>query len=181
MEIFSGAACDAALKKIARGDMSGLEVIYDRMGRQIYSLAYSVLGNETEAEDVMQETFLKIMNGIKTYDGGPRASRAWILAIANHLSTDKLRRRRVRAKPYGVQTDAEVCDSYDCVDDRDLIDRLISRLTDEDRQIVILRAVHGIGFREIGAVVGLSDDTTRARYVRALEKMKKEFREEQKK
>ena len=54
MSAFGSAACEAALKKIASGDMSGIDLIYDRLGRQIYTLALSVLGNEADAEDAMR-------------------------------------------------------------------------------------------------------------------------------
>ena len=68
MKLFDGAACNAAVEKIASGDMTALSVLYEKMGRQVYSLAYSILGREGEADEVMQETFIKIMDCANTYD-----------------------------------------------------------------------------------------------------------------
>ena len=58
---FTDAACDMALCRIAEGDHEALAVIYKKLGRQIYLLAYSILQDTYAAEDVMQETFVRFM------------------------------------------------------------------------------------------------------------------------
>ena len=64
---------DAALRRLAQGDTEALTVIYDRLGRQIYMLAYSILGNVHMAEDIMQDTFLRLLSGVGSYREGTNA------------------------------------------------------------------------------------------------------------
>ena len=64
MGAFESAALGAALKKIASGDMSGIDLIYDRLGRQIYTLVLSVVGNETDGKI----TFRALLRGFTKLD-----------------------------------------------------------------------------------------------------------------
>ncbi|MBO4413539.1 MAG: RNA polymerase sigma factor [Clostridia bacterium] len=171
MNIFSGAACAAALRKIAAGDMSGLELIYEKMGRQIYTFALGILGSEAEAEDVMQETFLRIMDHAGTWRGGQ--ARAWIMAITRNLALERLRGRRAFE---GSVRD----DGYFPPDriEKDDIERALDSVSRDDRQIVLLRAVHRFKYSEISKITGYSEEAARKRYVRAIEKMRKTLKGE---
>ena len=176
MSIFSSSACESALRKIASGDMSGLELIYEKMGRQIYTFALSILGNEAEAEDVMQNTFIRIMDYAGTFTGGH--ARAWILAITRSIALSRL--RKIRRTEEGDPGDA-ACDPYDAVEQKDEIDRAMDSIGQDDRQIVLLRAVHRFRYSEISKITGISEDAAQKRYVRAIEKMRRYIQKENRK
>lgn len=171
MGLFDSTECHRALKRIATGDSGALEIIYERMGKQIYVFALSLLENESEAEDVMQETFLRIMNSAGTYSGVQRNARAWILSITRNLSVDRIRRRKFVSEEEKTGVRSDVTSK---IDDRDEVDRLMDILNAEEKQIVILRAVHRFKYSEIGKITGETEDNARMKYVRAIEKMRKQ-------
>ncbi|HHT53518.1 MAG TPA: hypothetical protein GX011_01100 [Clostridiales bacterium] len=78
-------ACDSALGRLASGDMDALEIIYDKLGRRIFLMALSILRDPHGAEDIMQQTFLKITEAAGAYTKGTNAT-AWILTTARNLS-----------------------------------------------------------------------------------------------
>lgn len=90
-------ACDSALAALAAGDGKALEVLYDRMGRAILSVAYAVTGNLHDAEDVLSDTLVDAAVGAKGYRCGTGAC-AWLLTAARHNALDVVRRRSVRLR-----------------------------------------------------------------------------------
>ena len=163
--------CGAALAKIARGDARALSVIYDRLAKKIFSLSFSILKDRCAAEDAMQETFLKILRCAGEYAKGESA-RAWIMAVARNTAIDLYRRRRTYESVDALESVADESDFSEAV----RMNEILSVLEDLDRDIVILKAVDGFRFREIGKIVGLSPDAAQKRYRRALEKLKPQFR-----
>ncbi len=169
MSVFDGAACAAALKKIAAGDMSGVEFIYERLGRQIYTLALSMLGSETEAEDVMQETFIKIMNSAGSYSESAGSARTWILSITRNIALNRLKRRRIIS--FGELSE-NIPDDDAGIEEADEAGRIMRVLDGTERQIVVLRAVQRLRWKEIARIIGRSEDHTRKKYAKAIEKMR---------
>ena len=80
MKMFEKELCERALIKIAQGDISALDVIYNHFGKLLYSIAYSMTGDKHLSEDILQETFLKIAEKALTYKKGTN-EKAWIEEI----------------------------------------------------------------------------------------------------
>src|SRR6267142_7271534 len=90
---------DAALVELVlNGDQDVFSVVVERYKNAVQNLAYRMLGNTTEAEDVTQETFVRAYTQLSTYKPMHKFS-TWLLSIASHLSIDQLRRRRFLALP----------------------------------------------------------------------------------
>lgn len=161
---------------IAAGDMDALRRLYDAVGDKVYGFALSLVRHPQDAEDVLQETFLRIHAHAGEYrpQGKPLA---WIFTIARHLALDKCRQQsRMQTLP-----DAEAAVDLSAVtqaDQRMLLDHLLNHLTQEDRQILILHAVVGMKHREIAAVMGLPLNTVLSRYHRGLNRLKSIVKEE---
>ncbi|MBO4413160.1 MAG: RNA polymerase sigma factor [Clostridia bacterium] len=171
MGAFESAALGAALKKIASGDMSGIDLIYDRLGRQIYTLVLSVVGNETDAEDAMQGTFIKIMNSAGTFAETRGSAKTWILSVARHAAFDLLKKKE-RSRVEELGEDVPDTDGYSGVEDRDEAERILGVLDETERQIVVLRAAERLKFKEIAAIIGRSEERTRKKYAEAIEKIR---------
>jgi RNA polymerase sigma-70 factor, ECF subfamily len=99
------AAFDAArdedtllVDQIARGDARALERVYDRHSRGVYSLALRLLGDTAAAEDVVQETFLKLWRQPGAYQPSRGRLLPWLLGVAHHLAVDMLRRRQLEQR-----------------------------------------------------------------------------------
>jgi len=82
--------------RIRAGDTSGLDELYQRYARPVYSLALRVLNDPPMAEDVTQEVFLKLWRQPESYDSERGALSSWLLSVAHNRSIDILRRRRSR-------------------------------------------------------------------------------------
>ena len=169
-DLITRALCEQALRRIARGDMDGLETIYDKLGRRIYLLAYSILGDAHAAEDVMQDTLIKISEGAHALREGGNAI-AYILTITRNLAIDTLRHRQ-REFPsetlIGIGSDG--VENNMSVPFSDL--EALRLLNEEERQIVTLKIEGGLRHREIAPMLGISQAACEKRYRRALEKLK---------
>ena len=97
-DIIKRAACEHALRRIARGDTDGLETVYNHMGKQIYLLAYSILGDTHAAEDVLQDTLLRLSKRAAMREDGNAV--AYILTVSRNLALDRV--RAGKAKKRGV-------------------------------------------------------------------------------
>jgi len=99
------AAFDAAhdvdallVERVARGETRALELIYDRHNRGVYSLALRLLGDTAAAEEVVQETFLKLWRQPAAYQPGRGRLLPWLLGVAHHHAVDMLRRRQLELR-----------------------------------------------------------------------------------
>jgi len=81
------------VSRIANGDSSALEQLYDRYVRQCFGLALRLLGNAQLAEEVVQEVFLKVWSQPTRYSSDRGQFASWLLSLVHHRSVDELRRR----------------------------------------------------------------------------------------
>ncbi|MBA3585950.1 MAG: sigma-70 family RNA polymerase sigma factor [Gemmatimonadetes bacterium] len=87
-------ADETLFRRMAEGDEAALRLLYDRWGARVHAVAYWILGDEDEAEDVVEETFWQAWRAAGKYDERRGAGAAWLLMIARCRALDHLRRRR---------------------------------------------------------------------------------------
>ncbi len=162
--------CNQALCKLSEGDMTSLAVLYDCMSRQIYALALSILKNPADAEDAMQETFLKVVQRIDTYREGGNA-RSWLLSIARNAAIDTLRKRKTSVSVEDPSV-LEECAYREDPAQKLALNEALMMLSQTDREIVVQRAVWGMRFGEIASLLGMQKSVVEKRYHRALAKLK---------
>jgi RNA polymerase sigma-70 factor (ECF subfamily) len=150
--------------------MDGLETMYNKLGRRIYLLAYSILGDTHAAGDVMQDTLIRISEGAHALREGGNAT-AYILTVTRNLSIDALRRRQ-REIPHeellGVGSDGR----EEAFSTPFAALEALKILDEQERQIVTLKIEGGLRHREIAPILGISQAACEKRYRRALEKLK---------
>ena len=164
--------------KMGRGDTNGLEALHERTRASVYGLALSIVRNPQDAEDLMQDTYLRVYRGAAGYrpQGKPLA---WILRITRNLALDKVRSRSAGELPLeeSLVPDPRSDQSENTLD-RLLLQTVLARLTEEERQIVILRSVEGFKHREIAELLGIPLGTALSKYRRSLSKLRKMLEED---
>jgi RNA polymerase sigma-70 factor (ECF subfamily) len=151
---------------------------FEELRPLLFAIAYRILGSVTEAEDAVQETWLR-------YESSPRqpmSTKAFLSAVVTRVSIDVLRSARVRRETYVGQWFPEplLTDPYeDPARSAELADSvsmaallLLERLTPLERAVFVLREVFGFGFSEVSAAVGRSEAACRQLAVRARRHMK---------
>lgn len=159
--------------EIARGDMSPLEELYNRYKRRIMTYAYYFIGNRERAEDILQETFLRVFKYADRFDPG-RSFSAWVYSIAANLCRDELRRKKRRQHAIAdVPFDELVPFASDSspsprsrASGREFAGRLreeLRKLKPEQREVIVLHYLNGLKYREIARVLGCPIGTVQSR------------------
>jgi len=143
-----------------------LEQFYKDNYRIVYGYLLSLCGNETRAEDLTSETFLKAIRRIDSYDGTMKAS-TWLCAIGKNLYLDQ-RKRHKRHVPLDSVVLREECTMEEKLIDSDQAARIaqLARELGEPKQTVFLMRVGGSSFREIGDALGRTENWARVTFFR---------------
>jgi RNA polymerase sigma-70 factor (ECF subfamily) len=164
------------VRRTLAGDQDAFTVLVEKYKDPVYNVAYRMLGNATEAEDVAQETFVRAYTQLRTYKEAHRFS-TWLLSIASHLSIDQLRRRRFLALPL------ENVPFLDWIADlgagpeqaavqgetSDEMQQLLQQIPLKYRSVLILRYWHDLSYEEIASALHLTPALVKARLHRARE------------
>ncbi|MDY4670165.1 MAG: sigma-70 family RNA polymerase sigma factor [Oliverpabstia sp.] len=163
--------------KISVGEKTAFCRLYELTSNSVFAYALSLLHNQEDAEDVMQETFLKIRAAAHLYEpmGKPMA---WILTIARNICMMKFRKQR----HYSVIPFEEITKSLDCSQIKDREDRIVLEtafqvLSREECQIIVLHAVSGLKHREISEILQIPLSTVLSKYNRGIKKLRKQLEE----
>ena len=166
---------DALIYRIANGDTQGLDMLYRFVSPGVYAYALSVLKNSHDAEDVLQETFLRIHDAADTYRSQSKPM-AWILTITKNLCFKHLQQQqKAGTTPLEEWKDYQGIQGSTTHEDKALIQACMEILSDEERQILVLHAVAGFKHREIAKILDLKLSTVLSKYHRAIKKMKENF------
>jgi RNA polymerase sigma-70 factor (ECF subfamily) len=84
------------LPAVARGDLAAFEALYDRYSPTLYALLLRILGNPEDAQEVLQESFVKVWTSARMFDQVRGSEVAWLISVARSRGIDKLRSRRIR-------------------------------------------------------------------------------------
>jgi RNA polymerase sigma-70 factor (ECF subfamily) len=135
-------------------------------GRFLYNVAYRLAGNDADAQDLVQETLLRVRRGLETYQ--PGSLPAWLSRIVTNVFLDEVRRRRRRPADPLLDDAERVLPPSAAADEasEDLSDEVqgaLSALPDEFRTAVVLCDVVGMSYDEIAAAQGVPVGTVRSR------------------
>ena len=169
-KLFEGSECEKAILRSADGDRDALNIIYKYMNRQIYAVAYSVLRDFSLADDVVQETYIKILEKAFSYRKGTNA-RAWVLSVARNIAIDMFRRRRFEGSEDNLSEQSIRFDESAVVSSME-VKNALDTLDDEERQIITLKIYAGLKHREIASLLGITEEASKKKYQRAAVKLR---------
>ena len=169
-------------QRIAAGDRDALQRLMRRYNQRLYRTARSILRDDAEAEDTVQESYLLAYQAMAKFRGSAKLS-TWLVRIVANEAIARLRKRSRRAElvPLNGTTDqisedpeVNMSDSPEQPEDaavraemRRLLESKIDQLPDAFRTVFVLRAVEEMTVEEAGACLGIPSATVRTRYFRA--------------
>ena len=163
------------LRLLKSGKANALDGIMITVGRRMFALALGIVKNRSDAEDVLQDSFMKIAKGIRTYKEGTNGY-AWVMRIVRNCAFDFLRKRRIRASE-------DIDEFFHLSDERYSEEKRTHALTLEEgisllppvqKKMIYYRYYLDFTVRETANETGMSKSTVQ-RETEAAEKFLKEF------
>ena len=176
--------------RVRAGDGQAYRLLVDEHGRRVFRLAYRITCNEQDAEDVVQETFMKAYRRLELYDSRAGFG-SWLFRIATNCALDLLRVRKRRGggvEPAGLD-DPGVPESAAAsgpaqdqrvfgVEVQEKVVRAMRRLSDGERAAFVLRHFEEKPVKEVARTLGQTDNATKQALFRAVRKLRRELEPE---
>jgi RNA polymerase sigma-70 factor (ECF subfamily) len=167
------------LRQAAGGDGTAFHVLVDRHAQRLYRLSVSLVGNASDAEDVLQEAFAGAFKGLRQFEG--RASvKTWLTRIlftqAAKWRRDKKRRDFRPLEAAGDEAGASVGDETFGVGAKIDLHAALERLSEEHREVLLLREFEGMAYEEIADVLGVPRGTVESRLHRARNELREKLK-----
>lgn len=172
---------EGLLLQVAAGDQEAFRKLYEDTDRTIYGFILSIVKNPQDAEEVMQETYMKVWTSAPGYkaQGKPLA---WMFTIARNLCYMRFREQKHRSDLGLDDLDGaemgQLCPQIEDAADKLVLQAALTALGEEDRQIVLLKNSAGMKHREIAEALGMPLATVLSKYNRAIKKLEQYLREE---
>ena len=174
------------VRRTQAGDETAFRQIVERHRSKVFSIIYGIVRNRNDAEDIAQQVFTKIYFSIKGFDF--RSSLiTWIYKIAVNECYDYLRKQKVRKLVYESdlgEDDTRTMENSALavekaplisaqVERRDYLMRLLSKVSEQERLLLIRKEVHGLSVQELAEMTGLNENTIKVKLFRARQKLVK--------
>lgn len=166
---------ESLFPRIAAGEREAFHTLYTACSATVFAYALSILRNRSDAEDAMQDTFLKIRSAAHLYkpQGKPMA---WIFTITKNICL-----MMYRKKAHTVQMDEESSmpdlglDKVKNSEDRMVLEKALTVLPEDTCRIIMLHAVSGLKHREIAKLIQMPLSTVLSKYNRGIKKLRNEL------
>ena len=176
----------ALIRRVQAGDEMAFREIVERYQSKIFSIIYGILRNHNDAEDIAQQVFTKVYFSVGNFDF--RSSLlTWVYKITVNECYDYLRKKRVRKLVYESdfsQEDTQRMEASEpavekgpAVDDRlanrELALKLLSKVSAEDRSLILLKEVERHSMEKLAGMTGLNENTIKVKLFRTRQKLLK--------
>ncbi|HRC55006.1 MAG: RNA polymerase sigma factor [Myxococcales bacterium] len=176
-----------------RGEVRAFEILLVRHRKPLYNFILRFLGDKETAEDLLQEAFMRVIKGAEAYKRQAKFT-TWLYTIARNLCVDQTRRRKHRKHasldaPLDASEESgtllDVLPSKEMGSDRksvnkqlhETMQRAIAGLSEEQREVFLMREFLDMPFKQIADVVGVPENTVKSRMRYALDKLRLELDE----
>lgn len=157
-------------------DREAFGLLYDRYVTKIYQYVYYKVGSTSEAEDLTAQVFLRAWEAIGGYEWREHPFSAWLFRIARNLVVDYHRARRDTVSLEGTDGGDEIRPSDEELPDQSLqalftseqLRQAVSKLTDEQQEVIVLRFIEGYSTAEIASIMGKREGAIRGLQFRGL-------------
>jgi RNA polymerase sigma-70 factor, ECF subfamily len=176
-----------------KGEVRAFEILLVRHRKPLYNFILRYLGDKETAEDLLQEAFMRVIKGAEAYKRQAKFT-TWLYTIARNLCVDQTRRRKHRKHasldaPLDASEESgsllDVIPSKEMASDRksvnkqlhETMQRAIAGLSEEQREVFLMREFLDMPFKQIADVVGVPENTVKSRMRYALDKLRLELDE----
>lgn len=172
------------LQRIALGDQEAFALLYDRYGKPAYSLAYRIVSDGHDAEDVVQDAFLSVWRMARSFDVRRGNARSWLLSVVHHRAVDIMRRRRGQPPLFpsseSIPGQAEFSDVWrEVLDsiDGEMVRKALARIPEDQRRTIELAFFGGYTHREIAQKEDIPLGTVKSRIRVGMDKLRELLKE----
>ena len=177
------------MERYREGDARAFEVLYKRYNSPLFNFILRHIGHKASAEELLQEAFLRVIRGQKGFRGQSKFV-TWLYTIARNLSIDHLRRmkhRKAQSLDQALNKDSRASQTLlDRIPDQSIgadrramatelrhkMEKAVSELPEEQREVFLLREVSQLSFKEIAVIVDCPENTVKSRMRYALERLR---------
>src|SRR4051794_8500131 len=176
------------IKQVIKGDQNAFGEIVEIYKDKVFQLAFRMLGNRHEAEDIAQEAFIRAYINIESFNINLKFS-TWLYRIGTNLCIDRIRKKKPDYYLDAEVSGTEGLDMYsqiaadeqlpeDAVEQMELQDRIqyeISRLPDKYRSVIVLKYIEELSLQEISEILDMPLGTVKTRIHRGREALRKQL------
>ena len=175
------------IQQAAAGDAAAFEALVLRYQTQVYSLAYRMVGNEADAQDLAQEAFVRAWRALDSFQFSSQFS-TWLYRLTSNICIDFLRSQKKRKHISLTVLQDDEQQQWDMPDhrplpeeqmivaqEREALAKAIAALDPEYRQVLILRIVNDCSYQQISEIMGIREGTVKSRLSRAREQLRKKL------
>ena len=175
------------MERYREGDIDAFEVLLTRHEKKVYGFLYRKLGDRQKANDVLQEVFLRVIRSARQYRKQARFT-TWLYTIARNLAVDELRRmshRRHRSLNAPLDGSGRTSledrlpgpsdDGFTKADGSEIktrINEAVNELSEAQREVFVMRQLMNLSFKDIAAIIGISENTAKSRMRYALDNLR---------
>ncbi|KJF27839.1 RNA polymerase subunit sigma-24 [Clostridium aceticum] len=175
---------DVLIEKARRGDIESFELLIEAYQKKAFNIAYRILGNLEDANDVTQEALVKVYRSIHNFKGNSSFS-TWLYSIVNNVCIDFIRKNKKAKLLYidgqqeqGAYTKElpDEMNTPECLFEKNEVKRMvhdaINQLNYEQRTIIVLRDIQGFSYQQIAEMLEISVGTVKSRINRGRNHLK---------
>ena len=163
------------------GDKSALRILVERWERQVFAFLVRMLGSPEEAEDLCQDTFMKLINAAKRYQPEGKFQ-SWLFRIAGNLARSRLRRRKIlRWLPLtneydnAPSADRSALDTLSGQEEQLAVQAALARLPERQRHALVLKQYQELSYQEIADAMGATVSSVQMLLHRAMTALRKDL------
>lgn len=165
------------VQRFANGDPTAFDALVQKYRRQVYAVARRFTRNHEEADDLAQETFVRVYQSIASFRA-ESSFRTWLLRITTNLALNVQKSGRI-SKDSGAELDAEICDLNPHAlqgileaERQQALQQAIAQLPPKQRQTLLLKTYRDLTCEEVASVMNCSVGTVKANIFNALKRLK---------
>ena len=168
--------------QVKHGDLDKLAVLYERYSRALFAFFFKITLDSQASEDLVQTVFFKIIKYRDRYRAEEGSFVTWMFRIAHNANIDHYHslehsRNEVRISEEDIRSDGNPAEDFIKKERSLRVKEALARLTGEQREVLILSRYQGLKYEEIAEILKCRVNTVKARVFRAMEKLRRVYRQ----